>query len=83
MGFGIFFLGWNKCATEWQGFTTENGFQIFFEGKLFMGGNSCLEKLMFLVFVWLYVFHELFMVLRSFSALDWELLHLMQDCIKS
>lgn len=48
-----------------------------------MGGNSCLEQLMFLLFVRLYVFHELFMILRIFSALDWELLHLMQDCIKS
>jgi hypothetical protein len=48
-----------------------------------MRGNSCLEQLMFLLFVRLYVFHELFMVLRSFSALDWELFHLMQDCIKS
>jgi hypothetical protein len=48
-----------------------------------MGGDSCLEQLMVLLFVQFYVFHELFMVLRSFSALDWELLHLMQDCIKS
>jgi hypothetical protein len=82
-GFWNFFWDGTWCAIEWQGFTTENGFQIFFEGKSFMGGNSCLEQLMFLLFAWLYVFHELFMVLRSFSALDWELLHLMQDCIKS
>jgi hypothetical protein len=82
MGFGIF-LG-IEHGVPWN--SKDSQLKMVFRyslGKLFMGGNSCLEQLMFLLFVRLYVFHELFMVLRIFSALDWALLHLMQDCIKS